>query len=356
MRSAVSIGLSLLLALSAPAQFKKFTSLSELQGHFDQAAQEATKKIDAERLAALEAYLADKANADKPDVVAGRMDAARANFENDKFDAAKKHAEAVVKDGKDPAMAAEAGLILYQVNSRTAATTDALKELHSKFIAGLPDDAINQAFEATSGASGRLNVGFDDFDGAKAVWKALDEKFGDNAQFGAQIKQVVQRQMSEIDGATALIGTDPKPFSVKDMKGNELSIEKNKGKVTLLDFWATWCGPCVGELPNVIAAYKKFHPKGFEIIGISLDRDKKAVLDKFLAARPAMTWPQFYDGKFWENELAQLYGVKGIPATYLLDQNGKIFRTGLRGDALAVGIERLLTKGPPAAKPESRKN
>src|SRR5206468_2602211 len=117
-------------------------------------------------------------------------------------------------------------------------------------------------------------------------------------------------------------------FDEKDLAGKPLSIANYKGKVVLLDFWATWCPPCRAELPNVIETYKKNHDKGFEIIGISLDKDETKLKD-FMKEKE-MTWPQFYDGKFWQNKLAVKYGINSIPATYLLDTQGKIIAKNLR--------------------------
>src|SRR5262249_38234100 len=144
------------------------------------------------------------------------------------------------------------------------------------------------------------------------------------------------------------IGGEPKAFDVKDQNGQPLSLEKFKGKPVMIDFWATWCGPCRAELPNVLAAYKKYHDKGFEIVGISLDQDEKE-FKSFIKAK-GMTWPQFFDGKGWGNEVAQLYGVRSIPQTYLLDQDGKIYRVGLRGDSLSRAVGALLAKGGATTK------
>lgn len=129
-------------------------------------------------------------------------------------------------------------------------------------------------------------------------------------------------------------------FVEHDLSGQPLSVGKFKGKVVLVDFWATWCGPCVGELPNVLAAYKKYHDKGFEIVGISLDRDEQA-LKSFVAAKQ-MTWPQYFDGQFWDTKLAKKYGVTSIPATYLVGPDGKIVAKNLRGDALDQQLKQLL--------------
>lgn len=131
-------------------------------------------------------------------------------------------------------------------------------------------------------------------------------------------------------------------FSEKDLTGQPLSISAHRGKVVLVDFWATWCGPCVAELPNVLAAYEKFHPRGFEIIGISLDEDR-AALDAFLAEHK-MTWPQYFDGLGWKSKIGRAYGVSAIPATYLLDKEGKIVAKGLRGPALDAELAKLLAE------------
>jgi peroxiredoxin len=137
-------------------------------------------------------------------------------------------------------------------------------------------------------------------------------------------------------------GTKFPDFEEKDLDGKALSIANYKGKVVLIDFWAVWCGPCVAELPNVLKAYEAYHGKGFEIIGISLDRDEKKLKD-FLEEKK-MTWPQYFDGKGWENKLAAKYGVKSIPATYLLDGEGKIIDKNLRGKALEEAVAKALEK------------
>lgn len=130
------------------------------------------------------------------------------------------------------------------------------------------------------------------------------------------------------------------PFDEKDLDGKPLSIASHKGKVVMIDFWATWCGPCVGELPNVLKAYEKYHGKGFEIIGISLDQDHDK-LTAFLKEKN-VTWAQYFDGQGWQNKLAQQYGVNSIPATYLLDGEGKIIARDLRGEALETELAKVL--------------
>jgi thiol-disulfide isomerase/thioredoxin len=129
-------------------------------------------------------------------------------------------------------------------------------------------------------------------------------------------------------------------FSETDLHGQPVSVAKYKGKVVLVDFWATWCGPCVGELPHVLATYKKHHDAGFEIIGISLDEDRDK-LTSFME-KNNVVWQQFFDGKGWQNKLAANYGIRSIPATFLLDGTGKIIGRDLRGDDLEEAVAKAL--------------
>jgi thiol-disulfide isomerase/thioredoxin len=136
------------------------------------------------------------------------------------------------------------------------------------------------------------------------------------------------------------VGTQFPDFNETDVAGQPLSIAGQKGKVVLMDFWATWCGPCRSELPNVLATYKKHHAQGFDIVGVSLDQDKAQLLS--FTKDQNMTWPQFFDGQGWENKLAVKYGIQSIPATYLLDGGGKIIGKDLRGDALEQAVASAL--------------
>jgi thiol-disulfide isomerase/thioredoxin len=134
-----------------------------------------------------------------------------------------------------------------------------------------------------------------------------------------------------------------KPLDIKftAVDGRAVDLAQLKGKVVLVDFWATWCGPCVGEVPHVKEAYEKLHPKGFEIVGISLDSDKSK-LENFVKEK-GMTWPQFFDGKGWNNEISTKYGIHAIPAMWLVDKKGNLHDTKGRQD-LATKVEKLLAE------------
>lgn len=126
------------------------------------------------------------------------------------------------------------------------------------------------------------------------------------------------------------------------LAGKEIDLADMKGKVVLIDFWATWCGPCIAELPNVLKAYEAYHEKGFEIIGISLDNAKDEAKLKSFVKDKNMPWPQAFDGKGWGNALAKKFGITSIPATYLVGKDGKIVSSNLRGPALSSAVKKEL--------------
>ena len=121
--------------------------------------------------------------------------------------------------------------------------------------------------------------------------------------------------------------------------GTKVDLSKMKGKVVLIDFWATWCGPCVAEIPNVKKTYDKLHSKGFEIIGISLDSNEDK-LTQFIKKKD-MPWPQYFDGKGWKNEISKKHGIRSIPAMWLIDKEGNLVDKKARSD-LEEKVERLL--------------
>jgi thiol-disulfide isomerase/thioredoxin len=123
------------------------------------------------------------------------------------------------------------------------------------------------------------------------------------------------------------------------LTGDPVDLSQMKGKVVLIDFWATWCPPCRGEVPNVVAAYNKYHDKGFEIIGISLDQNRDTL--KAFTKEHGMTWPQFFDGQGWDNRISKSFGIDSIPAMWLVGKDGKLITNNARDD-LAGQVEKAL--------------
>ena len=151
---------------------------------------------------------------------------------------------------------------------------------------------------------------------------------------------MIQGQMASLK-TLAELKSKPLDLKFKAVDGHDVDLSKMQGKVVLIDFWATWCGPCVAEIPNVLKAYEKLHDKGFEIVGISLDQEKDK-LEAFTKEK-GMTWPQYFDGKGWENDFAQKFGIHSIPAMWLVNKKGFVISTNARED-MAAQVEKALAE------------
>jgi thiol-disulfide isomerase/thioredoxin len=159
----------------------------------------------------------------------------------------------------------------------------------------------------------------------------------------SKVPAIADLASTRLAAAKMMAELKAKPLDLKFMAfdGADVDLEKLRGKVVLIDFWATWCGPCMAEMPNVVRAYDDFKAKGFEIIGISLDEDR-ADLARVLKAKN-IAWPQYFDGKGWENPYAKKYGIEAIPAMWLVNKAGMVIDTEAQEDLLAK-IGKLLAE------------
>ena len=186
---------------------------------------------------------------------------------------------------------------------------------------------------------------FVNYEKAAELMKKLKADFPDTIQAKSADGIIVQLERIAVAQRirdSLVVGKQFPDFNETDANGRPMSIAAYKGKVLLVDFWASWCGPCLGELPNVLAAYGKHHANGFDIVGISLDENRQRF--QSMLASKNITWQQFYDGKKYENKLAVNYGVMSIPATWLLDRNGVIIGKDLRGPELEQAVAAALAK------------
>ncbi|RJP26712.1 MAG: TlpA family protein disulfide reductase [Candidatus Abyssobacteria bacterium SURF_5] len=144
-------------------------------------------------------------------------------------------------------------------------------------------------------------------------------------------------------GRLPVKGVKALTFTAVDLSGQKVSLSDYRGKVVLLDFWATWCSPCLMELPHIKRVYDRYKNDGFTVIGISLNTDRTEL--ETLVRMVGIEWPQIFDGKGWENEISRLYNVYSLPATFLVDQKGLIRYVNLRGEQeLDRAVRELLGK------------
>ena len=170
---------------------------------------------------------------------------------------------------------------------------------------------------------------------AKVLFNKMDKSLQES-----RIGKNLKNNLDALASLTASIGDKPEDFSGPTPSGETLSLKSVMGKLTIIDFWASWCRPCRMENPNVVNVYKKYHDKGLEIIGVSLDKSA----DKWKAAieKDGLIWNHVSNLKSWQEPIAKPFGVRSIPATFLLDENGVIIAKDLRGQDLELKVKEIL--------------
>jgi peroxiredoxin len=219
--------------------------------------------------------------------------------------------------------------LLQQENNELVATERAFKK---DFIANNPNSLFT--IMVLSELLDRKDISLTE---AKRAIQATDAQI-----MQTNIGKTLQTSLQAVSNTD--IGGKAPAFSAPMPNGQELSLKEAMGKYTLIDFWASWCKPCRVENPNLVRAYNEYHDKGFNIIGVSLDQPKgkarwiKAITDD------GLMWPQISNLKFWQDPIARQYDVKGIPASFLIDENGIIVAKDLRGQKLDETLASLFSE------------
>jgi len=214
---------------------------------------------------------------------------------------------------------------LYGINEKN---TDALKNYTVSFVEKHPDAFISILILSQMTQGSTIEPAKSEALFAKMPKEIKDSKHG--------------KELSEILGklTKVAIGKKAPDFSGPNPEGKTITLKESLGKITIIDFWASWCGPCRIENPNIVKLYKKYHEKGLNIIGVSLDRDA----DKWKEAivKDELDWPQISHLQFWQDPIAADYSIKAIPATFILNEKGEIIARDLRGSELEEKIAQLL--------------
>jgi peroxiredoxin len=164
---------------------------------------------------------------------------------------------------------------------------------------------------------------------------ALLQEKARNSYYGRMVNTIVQ------ENKIGAVGTDAIDFQQADTSGAMVSLTSFRGKYVLVDFWASWCGPCRMENPNVVEAYEQFKSKNFTVLGVSLDRSREPWIQAI--KQDGLNWTQVSDLKFWNNDVAKKYKITSIPQNFLVDPQGKIIAKNLRGEELKAKLEEILT-------------
>lgn len=245
-------------------------------------------------------------------------------------------------DSPEPAVAREARRLLIVADARSTFETGGLDaapglvKRTAELLTADPNDTqtamlamqLAKAFEQTEGGEAHAATAY-------ATFGPLFAKSGN-----AQIRELAE----SFAGTLRRLSLPGKPMEITGtlLGGGVFNQKALAGKVVLVDFWATWCGPCVAEMPNILAQYEKYHAKGFEVVGVSLDEDR-AALEAFVAEKK-LPWPILFEqsgGEGWRHPMATKYGISGIPQLILIGRDGNVITLNARGDALAKRLAEL---------------
>ncbi len=198
----------------------------------------------------------------------------------------------------------------------------------------------NKAFISVLIIEGMFNQMAPDVAKIKKLYSGLDKSLKDT-KHGKNIKSKLDKMNTPVAAAAGVeVGTMAPEFSAPNPDGKVITLKESLGKITIIDFWASWCQPCRQENPNMVAIYKAFHAKGLNMVSVSLDDE--AAKWKAAIAKDQLTWTQVSNLKEMDDPIAKAYSIKLIPSTFIVDATGKVIAKDLRGDALKAKVAELL--------------
>jgi peroxiredoxin len=304
-------------AVPAHAEGPAYPSVAELQNAHDRTL-----------IRDLLAYIAAKPKAE--DVDHAYMTVFDKAIEHDWFVEHEEPARRYLAEYPDGAVHSLAQIVATMARAQAGQFGEALKQFQA-LMAGLgkPEQEEFAAHFADSLAHAATAAGA--YDVARQVYESLLQRYGESPTLRQKIKDDLNR--------LAMIGKSAPNVVVKDIKGDTFRLDDLRGRYVLVDFWATWAAPCVAELPRVQAAYARYREAGFEVVGVSLDETKSAVLD-FIRTRN-LPWRQIHNPSCG-GDLVEAFGVGTIPASFLIDPQGTIVRLELAGPALDQALAQLI--------------
>jgi len=276
----------------------------------------------------------------KDSITASKVSGTVNNNVYNKYKTAYKEKTNVVSELRNAAIAARRNgdiNLFEELKAKDIEQGKALNNYVHEFVADNPKSDLSLLL--LDGQTKGTNKDVEKFKNSVLTLQNVINKNESNKLIGQKIMAFITIAESKANTEIGKIAPD---FSAPKPNGDLLALSDIKGKATIIDFWASWCKPCRRENPNVVKVYEKYHDKGLEIISVSLDKENQKARWLKAIEDDNMTWHHISNLKFWNDPIVRLYNVNGIPATFILDEDGKIVAKKLRGDALDKQIAQML--------------